>query len=101
MRKLLCLVGVMAVALIGVIGPSAPSSAAMSAAWAVARQYPLAAMDVNDVSCVSVQDCVAVSQSDADAGQVPTGIILHSTDGGATWHTQSTLAGVEGLTGIA
>src|SRR6516225_908381 len=84
-----CLVLVIAVALIGAIAAPMPSSAATSPNWTVSKQYPPAASATNDVSCVSLMDCVAVSQTDTNEGQVPAGVILHTTDGGSTWHTQS------------
>ena len=96
-----CLAVAIALALINVIEAPMPSSAATSPNWTVSKQYPPVAFEVNDVSCVSLMDCVAVSQTDTNQGQVPAGVILHTTDGGSTWHTQSMLAGVRTLTGIA
>ena len=95
-----CLAVVIAVALIGATGVPVPASAAASPNWTVVKRYPPAATAIRGVSCVSLMDCFAVSQTDTNDGQVPAGIILRTTDGGATWHTQARLAAAGTLTGI-
>ena len=66
-------------------------------AFAVEATYPFPSGSFASVTCPSVKDCVAVGVT----AELATGVVIATTDGGATWVDQTASVGVTSLNSVS
>ena len=74
------------------------------ASWATSFTFPYTVSSLTSVSCFSASVCMAAGGlTDATSAVGPTGpgVVVRSSDGGATWATESLPAGVGALSAIS
>jgi photosystem II stability/assembly factor-like uncharacterized protein len=72
------------------------TAAASTQAWTATQSYGVSALSLNAVTCPTATQCYAVGQT-----TFKTGMVLASSDGGATWAQHNVPAGVASLASIA
>ena len=79
--------------MLGIIAVLAPMPARAeprpkAPAWSISRSYPAVPGTLNDVACKSATDCEAVGRSSTGIG-----VVMGTTDGGASWQAQASRTG--------
>jgi photosystem II stability/assembly factor-like uncharacterized protein len=98
--SMLMIAGLMTATLASVAGPGSSPAAASGApgSWQTEKTYQSTIDILDAVSCPSPSVCTAVGST--AAGGSP-GVIVNSTDGGATWTTQKLPAGLGTLSSVS
>ena len=98
--SLMMTAGLMTVTLVTVVGlGSSPVSASVApGSWQTEKTYQSAIDILSAVACPSPSICIAVGST---AGGGSPGAIVNTSDGGATWTTQSIPAGVGTLSSVS